>query len=376
MTAADSARFKDFEPQWDKTEVELLPNNGKMLIVPVVRFLSVEYNQNIGFIRRLCIRVDANEDFIEANIVELVGNLTFVKENYNAIFKNYKENNISGFSGVVIINEIDYTGISTKKYDNSVFTGYGSLTMQGGSTSGNGSPQWCSNGIIFEWGYFDSGGVWIVIDRRCANISTIPPINDGEIPSGSPIGPLTPGPTNPNPNNPNNNGGGGSGNNNPTINYPPPPPMPHPGMVLNENNVWEFPLPIDPGFSWGETEGWGDGIPRDENGLEIENVIDDIYDAQNSTLTPAQKAQLNKIFDSLKKKSCLFGEMIAKMKQAGVKIKFNFDNTMTVGGSFNYFDNSISINNVSETALLELPVPDGLSVGLQIASKPAGFIEY
>ncbi len=73
MTAADSARFKDFEPQWDKVEVELLPNNEKMLIVPVVRFLNVEYNQSIGFIRRLCIRVDENDDFLEANIVQYYG---------------------------------------------------------------------------------------------------------------------------------------------------------------------------------------------------------------------------------------------------------------------------------------------------------------
>jgi hypothetical protein len=121
MSAADSARFKDFEPEWDKTEVELLPNNEKMLIVPVVRFLSVEYNQDMGFIRRLCIRVDANDDFLEANIVELVGNLTFVKSNYNTIFKNYKNASITGFTGVVIINEIDYDLQKVQFYENGTF---------------------------------------------------------------------------------------------------------------------------------------------------------------------------------------------------------------------------------------------------------------
>ena len=122
MTAQDSARFKDFEPEWDKTEVELLPNNEKMLIVPVVRFLNVDYNQSLGFIRRLCIRVDANDDFLEANIVELVGNLTFVKANYNSIFKNYKNANIIGFTGVISIYELDYTVIIRKAYSLSNFT--------------------------------------------------------------------------------------------------------------------------------------------------------------------------------------------------------------------------------------------------------------
>ena len=122
MTAQDSARFKDFEPQWDKTEVELLPNNEKMLIVPVLRFLNVEYNQNIGFIRRLCIRVDANEDFLEANIVELVGNLNFVKSNHNAIFKNYKENSVViGFEGTVIVYQLDYDVETAKFYSGGVF---------------------------------------------------------------------------------------------------------------------------------------------------------------------------------------------------------------------------------------------------------------
>jgi hypothetical protein len=123
MTAADSARFKDFEPQWDKTEVELLPNNEKMLIVPVVRFLNVTYNESVGFIRRLCIRVDANDDFLEANIVELVGNLTFVKENHNAIFKNYKENNIAGFSGVMAVYGLDYSNVTKKSFESGVGSG-------------------------------------------------------------------------------------------------------------------------------------------------------------------------------------------------------------------------------------------------------------
>ena len=122
MTSADSARFKDFEPQWDKTVVELLPNNEKMLIVPVVRFLNVEYNEGIGFIRRLCIRIDANDDFLEANIVELVGNLTFVKNNYNNIFANYKSANIAGFEGVVFVYGLDYATQTQKAYSLGNFT--------------------------------------------------------------------------------------------------------------------------------------------------------------------------------------------------------------------------------------------------------------
>ena len=123
MTAQDSARFKDFEPQWDKTEVELLPNNEKMLIVPVVRFLRVDYNENLAFVRRLCIRVDANDDFIEANIVDIVGSMFFLPNNYKKIFSNYKNINISYFTGAIFIYELDYTLQKSTFYVNSVLEG-------------------------------------------------------------------------------------------------------------------------------------------------------------------------------------------------------------------------------------------------------------
>ena len=280
MTVADSARFKDFEPQWDKTVVELLPNNEKMLIVPVVRFLPVDYSENIGFIRRLCIRVDANEDFIEANIVELVGNLTFVKENHNAIFKNYKENNISGFSGKIIEYQLDYDKVSYTDFDNGTGT----------NTSGDLVTVFDGvSGCIKV--YDDTGNLLFAICGSDAPNPSSPPPGYNPPPSPpyvhvpfTPRGPNGPGytPSN-NPNapvyNPPTGGGTGGGSNNPppvVIPFvpPPPPPMPHPGMIwINDMQTWEFP--IDPGFSWGETEGWGDGIPRDADGNEIVPMTSD-----------------------------------------------------------------------------------------------------
>jgi hypothetical protein len=90
LTSADSARFRDFEPDWDKTEVELLPNNEKMLIVPIVRYLNVSYVDSLAFIRKLVISIDEQDNLLEANVVEILGYLNFVPNNYKNIFKNYK----------------------------------------------------------------------------------------------------------------------------------------------------------------------------------------------------------------------------------------------------------------------------------------------
>ncbi len=313
MTAADSARFKDFEPQWDKTEVELLPNNEKMLIVPVVRNLRVSYNQEIAFIRRLCIRVDANEDFLEANIVELVGNLTFVKENHNTIFKNYKENNIAGFSGAIAVYGLAYNFSSAEQFDNGTNTNNEFVTVFDGVS---GCIKVCDEQtlqVIFVIcpspgdGDGGSGGTFTcqcpggVHIPSCSAYS--PPANPGTITPPYvhtpyvPHAPQGPGYTPPiyyqdgyYPF----IGTGGSGYPYPTVGNPvfqckcktclrppivvppppvvpfvppPPPPMPHPGMYL-EDGVWYFPpLPADPGVSW--DHGWGDGVPRDKNGYEI-----------------------------------------------------------------------------------------------------------
>ncbi|MFM9988514.1 hypothetical protein, partial [Flavobacterium sp.] len=130
MTAADSARFKDFEPQWDKTEVELLPNNEKMLIVPVVRYLQVNYGEKTAFIRRLCIRIDENEDLLEANIVDIIGRNSFLPENYKEIFKNYKNTVISGFTGIISIYELDYTLQKASFYADAMFKETTTIEME------------------------------------------------------------------------------------------------------------------------------------------------------------------------------------------------------------------------------------------------------
>ena len=275
MTAQDSARFKDFEPQWDKTEVELLPNNEKMLIVPVVRNLQIKYNPEIGFIRRLCIRVDENDDFLEANIVELVGNLTFVKNNYNNIFANYKSANITGFDGVILVYEIDYSISARKNFDNGVDVGCqncltAAVPLDCITISDDGvlifdcdtptSPEPSSGG--------GSGGTTVPSAPR-------PPRPSGPVyvhVTSSPHGQGTPqlpgwtfgsGSTQPH--------GGGGWNNPPPSNQPVTqptiPPAPYPGMIYGDDGVWHFP-PKDKGFSWGD-EGIGDGTI-------IHNTVDEL----------------------------------------------------------------------------------------------------
>ncbi len=302
MTAADSARFKDFEPQWDKIQVELLPNNEKMLIVPVVRFLNVEYNQNIGFIRRLCIRVDANDDFLEANIVEIVGNLTFVKNNYNNIFANYKNSTVaSSFNGFILVYGLDYIVITQKAYTLGNFTKNVVTEYISASDVAGLDAKACHCYVVFG-----STGV-IAYINTCSGTAT----SGGGSGSGEPI-------YDPSSGGEGGNGGGGDGGTgvtydeygNPIYPLPPPkpyeipivpttttpititpsppiPPMPFPGMLLGDDLVWYFP---DSGVSWGY---WNYLIEEDEN-TASSGITED------PSLFLPENADIKAIYDAIK----------------------------------------------------------------------------
>ena len=356
MSAQDSARFKDFEPQWDKTDVELLPNNEKMLIVPVVRYLSVNYDQSIGFIRRLCIRVDANEDFLEANIVELVGNLTFVKANYNAIFKNYKSNSVvSGFDGVIIVRELDYDLQNAKFYHNGTFKENTQIQQQPDSTTQHAytciiyDTVWfastCSNiGVNGHTGYFcgwGSHGYWQTTGyfSTCYSDS-----GGGGSGSGSGTTTGTPGQT----------GGGGSGGSSGSPKPPKPPKPkprpptltpPFPGMYLGDDMVWYFP---DGGVSWGE----GEGVPENEPEDVITNIdgFAKIVDYARTDTTNADIKDAMKEFNRLYNTNCSFKCVVDKLANArpnGVpfKMAFTISSTMgNTGGLYNPTTQTLQMN--------------------------------
>ena len=406
MTSQDSARFKDFEPQWDKTQVELLPNNEKMLIVPVVRFLRVDYNENIGFIRRLCIRVDANDDFLEANIVELVGNLNFVKENHNAIFKNYKENNITGFSGVVATYGLNYDKISTKEFNNGIGNtcanclivlvvgdciiitdNGGNVILEvcgdggsgvGGNGGGNGDAPNCTcircsrppGGIPNPSGPITIPNVPIITPNNTPQTPQTPPyVNPTYTPPGPIYTPIY------DPSGTGTDTGSGGTYNPPPIppkGYQIPvvvptvvtptttviqpsttlPPMPFPGMVLGDDLVWYFP---DNGVSWGND--WGDGVPRDADGNELDadgnlvqlplpnNVVIDDVSWDRSTYGVKFKCILNKLL----KNPIVQRHLHAHYTPANpLRIKFeqiSGTRSMFANANFDEMNNTITVNS-------------------------------
>ena len=63
--------FRTFKPIWSKTEQVTLLNGNKVLITPLRRNMNVNYN-NLFYIRRLRIELDAQNQVVKANIIELV----------------------------------------------------------------------------------------------------------------------------------------------------------------------------------------------------------------------------------------------------------------------------------------------------------------
>ena len=340
MTAQDSARFKDFEPEWDKTEVEILPNNEKMLIVPVVRFLSVTYNENLGFIRRLCIRVDANDDFLEANIVELVGNLTFVKENHNAIFKNYKNANITGFTGVISIYELDYTVTIRKAYSLSNFT-KNVVTEDVHVDNFSTDLVSVTPCVLIIYGYPDAngnGGATVIIDF-CDGPITTTVVGGG----GSGVGTGTTGTTGTTGNT------GSSGVYIPYIQPTTPrPPKRYelPPVVVVVTPTVPRP-PVDPGVSWAYTL-YGDtqATPKEEALLKS---LDSLSAGLNAAAKPGEMSTENKLkvaktLRKLRESSPYYEKMYQALRAEAQKtgpnqnrsLFFKLNNSMREKGAFSF----------------------------------------
>jgi hypothetical protein len=87
------ASFRTFNPVWNKTEQVTLLNGNKVLITPVRRNLKVDYN-NLYYIRRLRIELNAQNQVVKANIVELVTlKRTVASQKYQIIANVFEEIN-------------------------------------------------------------------------------------------------------------------------------------------------------------------------------------------------------------------------------------------------------------------------------------------
>ncbi len=337
----ESTPTDEFYPIWENAEISLLNNGTKIVVVPVWRYAKVEYGE-IGFLRRLIVELDVENQPKEGKIYEFIGTKAYLQANKNVLGKQFFDNTLDENAYVVTksLNEPSIGQNITRGF--SIHIGACSVLIY------YYDEECLPNAPKGECSAETPKLVFSGLNTKCAGgggASWIPP--------APPVNPTTPDPNGPS--------GGGAGEVTPPGNiytqYPSPPTMPN--IPPQDPNSPKPPTCLDCPVDNGENT---------EPVSQVIADIDDIYDVSNSTLTPKQKIKLNELFKSLKKKSCLFGEMIAKMKQAGVKIKFSNNPNMSVGAAFNYEDDSITMNNVSEIALLE-----ELVHAFQFSQNPAGF---
>nr|MCU0438055.1 hypothetical protein [Raineya sp.] len=83
--------FRTFKPIWNKTEQVTLLNGNKVLITPLRRNMKVDYN-NLYYIRRLRIELNAQNQIVKTNIVELVTlKHTVASQKYQIIANVFEE---------------------------------------------------------------------------------------------------------------------------------------------------------------------------------------------------------------------------------------------------------------------------------------------
>lgn len=87
----ESTSFRTFNPVWNKTEQVTLLNGNKVLITPLRRNLNVDYG-NLYYIRRLRIELNAQNQVVKANIVELITlKHTVASQKYQIIANVFEE---------------------------------------------------------------------------------------------------------------------------------------------------------------------------------------------------------------------------------------------------------------------------------------------
>ena len=113
-------RYKDFYPDWQRVKTLNLNETKQLLIVPVARYLTVNYTKQ-GFLRKLCLVVD-NDEITSAKIIEIVATNETIENKQDFIFQNALSNfgeggSFNGFTLALLQYDIDYNFEKGKAFD-------------------------------------------------------------------------------------------------------------------------------------------------------------------------------------------------------------------------------------------------------------------
>jgi hypothetical protein len=93
-----------FMPQWGEGLLHTLADGTRLAVFPVWRELAVRYYE-VGFVRRLAVRLSPDNQVIDGSMLEIIGEMDYLRENHQTIQIKYFEKRLSDLSGGVGILE-------------------------------------------------------------------------------------------------------------------------------------------------------------------------------------------------------------------------------------------------------------------------------
>jgi hypothetical protein len=95
-----------FHPVWEVAVTHQLADNNKLVLAPVWRYANVQYANQRGFLRLLVVKLNSSDEIIAGNIVEIMAEKSYLKQNQQDIMKWYFEGNMRDFTGDILFHAL------------------------------------------------------------------------------------------------------------------------------------------------------------------------------------------------------------------------------------------------------------------------------
>jgi len=109
-----------FLPQWKRVNFYQKSNGNKVLLIPIYRELYVAYTDRYDFIRRLRVEMNADNEVLQASIIELMAERGSLASEESILIQQLENPQIHAFSGIIFEYNLQYQHISNKLWVNGI----------------------------------------------------------------------------------------------------------------------------------------------------------------------------------------------------------------------------------------------------------------
>lgn len=120
ITSTSNLRTNDermYSPKWEFSEVVAKQNGNNLVLTPLYGNKMVSYTNKPGYFRRLVTELDKKNTVKKTDIIELFGEIDFIKSNYKILLEDTNSKRLKEFKGGILITDYYSKTENGKKYD-------------------------------------------------------------------------------------------------------------------------------------------------------------------------------------------------------------------------------------------------------------------